>query len=37
LGLTRSGQPGSPENAYRHHGPDADSIIRTAFDLDLAN
>ncbi len=33
LGLTHSGQPGSPENVYRHHGPDADSIIRAALDL----
>jgi len=31
LGLTRSGQPGSPETVYRHHGPD--SIIRAALDL----
>ena len=33
LGLTHSGQPGSPENVYRQHGPDADSIIRAALDL----
>jgi hypothetical protein len=31
-GLTHSGQPGSPQNAYRHHGPDAGSIIRAALD-----
>jgi hypothetical protein len=33
LDLTRSGQPGSPENVCRHHGPDADAIIRAALDL----
>jgi hypothetical protein len=33
LGLTHSGQPGSPENACRHHGPGAGSIIRAALDL----
>ncbi len=32
-GMTRSGQPGSPENVYRHHGPDVGSIIRAALDL----
>jgi hypothetical protein len=26
LDLTRSGQPGSPENACHHHGPDIGSI-----------
>jgi hypothetical protein len=33
LGLTHSGQPGSPENVYRYHGPGAGSIIRAALDL----
>jgi len=31
--MTRSGRPGSPENACRHHGPDVGSIIRAALDL----
>jgi pyruvate dehydrogenase E1 component len=33
LGVTRFGQSGSLENVYRHHGIDADSIIRAALDL----
>lgn len=32
-GMTRLGQSGSLEDACRHHGLDADSIIRAALDL----
>jgi pyruvate dehydrogenase E1 component len=33
LGVTRFGQSGSIEDVYRHHGLDADSIVRAALDL----
>lgn len=33
LGVTRFGQSGSLEDVYRHHGVDADSIVRAALDL----
>ncbi|MER7690371.1 pyruvate dehydrogenase [Streptomyces sp. NPDC097610] len=33
LGVTRFGQSGSLEDVYRHHGLDADSIVRAALDL----
>ncbi|WP_329255685.1 hypothetical protein [Streptomyces canus] len=33
LGVTRFGQSGGLEDVYRHHGLDADSIIRAALDL----
>ncbi|QFU88432.1 pyruvate dehydrogenase [Amycolatopsis sp. YIM 10] len=33
LGVTRFGQSGSLEEVYRHHGLDADSVIRAALDL----
>lgn len=33
LGVTRYGQSGSLEDVYRHHGLDADSIVRAALDL----
>ncbi|WP_405911040.1 pyruvate dehydrogenase [Streptomyces sp. NBC_00828] len=33
LGVTRFGQSGSLEAVYRHHGVDADSIVRAALDL----
>jgi pyruvate dehydrogenase E1 component len=33
LGVTRFGQSGSLEDVYRHHGIDAESIIRAALDL----
>ncbi|PXY18802.1 transketolase-like TK C-terminal-containing protein [Prauserella muralis] len=33
LGVTRFGQSGSLEDVYRHHGLDADSIIRAALDI----
>ncbi|WP_210588158.1 pyruvate dehydrogenase [Streptomyces sp. GESEQ-35] len=33
LGVTRFGQSGSLEDVYRHHGIDADSIVRAALDL----
>ncbi|SFK96556.1 transketolase-like TK C-terminal-containing protein [Amycolatopsis sacchari] len=33
LGVTRFGQSGSLEDVYRHHGLDADSIVRAALDV----
>lgn len=33
LGVSRFGQVGSLEDVYRHHGIDADSIVRAALDL----
>jgi pyruvate dehydrogenase E1 component len=33
LGVTRFGQSGSIEDLYRHHGIDADSIVRAGLDL----
>ncbi|MEV7734624.1 pyruvate dehydrogenase [Streptomyces sp. NPDC088921] len=33
LGVIRFGQSGSIEDVYRHHGLDADSIVRAALDL----
>jgi pyruvate dehydrogenase E1 component len=33
LGVTRFGQSGSIEDVYRHHGLDADAIVRAALDL----
>jgi pyruvate dehydrogenase E1 component len=33
LGVIRFGQSGSLEEVYRHHGIDADSIIRAALNL----
>lgn len=33
LGVTRFGQSGSLDDVYRHHGLDADSIVRAALDL----
>ncbi|KAA9162639.1 pyruvate dehydrogenase [Amycolatopsis acidicola] len=33
LGVTRFGQSGSLEDVYRHHGLDADSVVRAALDL----
>ncbi|GAA3931203.1 pyruvate dehydrogenase [Actinomadura viridis] len=33
LGVTGFGQSGSIEDVYRHHGIDADSIVRAALDL----
>ncbi|MEV0641409.1 pyruvate dehydrogenase [Streptomyces sp. NPDC050619] len=33
LGVTRFGQSGGLEDVYRHHGLDADSIVRAALDL----
>jgi pyruvate dehydrogenase E1 component len=33
LGVTRFGQSGSLADVYRHHGLDADSIVRAALDL----
>jgi pyruvate dehydrogenase E1 component len=33
LGVTRFGQSGSLEDVYRHHGLDADSVIRAALNL----
>ncbi|MEU6258536.1 pyruvate dehydrogenase [Streptomyces sp. NPDC047043] len=33
LGVTRFGQSGCIEDVYRHHGLDADSIVRAALDL----
>lgn len=33
LGVSRFGQSGSLEAVYRHHGIDADSIIRAALDV----
>ncbi|HEY8478422.1 MAG TPA: pyruvate dehydrogenase [Spirillospora sp.] len=33
LGVTRFGQSGSIEDVYRHHGIDADAIVRAALDL----
>jgi len=35
LGVTGFGQSGSPEDVYRWHGIDADSIVRAALDLTL--
>jgi len=33
LGVTRFGQSGSLEDVFRHHGLDADGIVRAALDL----
>lgn len=33
LGVTGFGQSGSLDEVYRHHGLDADSIVRAALDL----
>ncbi|HLU56359.1 MAG TPA: pyruvate dehydrogenase [Pseudonocardia sp.] len=33
LGVTRFGQSGGLDDVYRHHGLDADSVIRAALDL----
>ncbi|WP_239067179.1 transketolase-like TK C-terminal-containing protein [Actinomadura bangladeshensis] len=33
LGVTKFGQSGSIEDVYRHHGLDADAIVRAALDL----
>ncbi|MBP0457206.1 transketolase-like TK C-terminal-containing protein [Streptomyces montanisoli] len=33
LGVTRFGQSGSPDDVYRHHGIDTDSIVCAALDL----
>ena len=33
LGVTRFGQSGSPEDVYRHHELDADSIVRAGLEL----
>ncbi|WP_409000622.1 transketolase-like TK C-terminal-containing protein [Streptomyces europaeiscabiei] len=33
LGVTRFGRSGSIEDVYRHHGLDADSIVRAALDV----
>lgn len=33
LGVTRFGQSGDIDDVYRHHGLDADSIVRAALDL----
>ncbi len=33
LGVTRFGQSGSIEDVYRHHGLDADSVVRAALDM----
>lgn len=33
LGVSRFGQSGSIDDVYRHHGIDADSVIRAALDL----
>ena len=33
LGVTRFGQSGSLEDVFRHHGLDADGIVRSALDL----
>jgi pyruvate dehydrogenase E1 component len=33
LGVTKFGQAGDPNDAYRYHGIDTDSIVRAALDL----
>jgi len=33
LGVSKFGQVGSPDDVYRYHGIDTDSIVRAVLDL----